>query len=921
MIRRVLALAVLLAALAAPAAAHADFGFVPGSMRVESLERDGTPDYRAGSHPYAFSIAVKLKTVAGQSEGGRMRDLVFDLPPGLVGDPLAVPSCSRKSFDTIGEDSSPDCPPSTQVGIVRATIAGTGEAFGPLYNLTPGPGAAAELGFSAAELIAQSEASLRSEEGLPNEAEERYGIQVSTNNLPVETTAVEAVIWGSPADPGHLAQRGPGIGSGTGYGGKESEAPELAFFTLPTSCQTKPMITARADSILSPGVFATESAPIRAVAGAPAPLIACESVPFSPAVAASLSTGAAESPAAFDLGLHLPNLGLLAPTGVAETQPVKTVVTLPDGVTANPAAATGLGSCSEAQMAAASLSDPGCPASSKLGTLLAASPLLEEPIEGSVYLAAPHANRFGTLLALYIVASAPDRGVLIKQAGRVDVDQATGRLTATFEGLPPVPYSSFEVRLREGPRAPLITPQACGTYASTAPLYPYSAPTAPVVKEVPVTVSSGAGGGACAGSEAGLPNSPRLEAGAAAPVAGAYSPFVFTLSREDGTQRFSSVVAEPPLGLAAKLTGIPYCSQSGIDQAAARTAEGDGALELANPSCPAASQVGTVSATAGAGPSPYLTTGKVYLAGSYKGAPLSLEVIAPAIAGPFDLGVVANRIALYVNEETAKITAKSDPLPSILHGIPLDLRQVSVGLDRSQFSLNPTNCEPTTLGGSLTSLTGAVASLSQRFQVGGCKGLEFDPQLKLQMKGATKRAGHPALKAVITFAHSGEEAHAESIQVGLPHSLFLDQGNLNKVCKQADLRAGTCPKGSVYGHVKAWTPLFEKPLQGPVYLGVGFGYKLPALVTDLNGQVRILAHGRVDTTKRNGLRNTFEFVPDAPLSRVVLQLKGGKKYGLIENSENLCAKPQRASARLVAHNGRVAQLHPKIVVQCGHHKG
>jgi hypothetical protein len=908
MIRRAVLLATVVLALTAPAA-RADFGFAPGSMTVESLGKDGTRDYRAGSHPYSFKIHVDLKTSGGKSEGGQMRDLIFDLPPGLIGDPLAIPRCSHQSFEGL---LGAACSPSTQVGIVQADTGFTVLNL-PLFNLDPSPGQAAQFGFSGSEFVGTPGAFLRSEEGLPNEADERYGVRVAATNLPIEVIGVTVTIWGEPADESHRPERG-------NLGGEPTDSPPLAFFTLPTSCANKPVITAYGDSDDDPGVYAKESSAIRSEGGTAASLVGCESIPFAPTTLTDFSANAADSPSGLGFQLKLPNHGLLEPRTIAETEPVKTVVDLPQGVTANPAAATGLGACTEQQFQAATLTNTGCPDSSKLGTLFASSPLLEEPIEGSVYLADPGVNRFGSLVALYIVATAPERGVLIKQAGRVDIDQQTGQLTASFDGLPPVPYSNFEVRLREGPRAPLITPQGCGTYTTIADLYPYSAPGSPMVEEVPFAVTSGAPGGSCVGGENSAPNTPSLEAGAVSPVAGAYSPFVLKLSRADGTQRFSSVVAEPPLGLAAKLAGIPYCPQSGITQAATRTAEGDGEIEQLTPSCPASSQVGSVTASAGAGPSPYVTGGKIYLAGPYRGAPLSFEVIAPAIAGPFDLGVVASRVAVYVNEETAKIKAISDPLPTMLHGIPLDLRSVSVRLDRSQFSINPTNCETTTVTGSLTSLTGSIAPLSQRFQVGGCKGLKFEPTLSLQLKGATKRTGHPAVKAVISFPAGAEEAHTQSIQVGLPRSLFLDQGSLNKVCKQADLRAGTCPSGSVYGKVKAWTPLFENPLQGNVFLGVGFGYKLPALVTDLNGQVRILAHGRVDTTKQKGLRNTFEFVPDAPLSRVVLELKGGKKYGLIENSENLCAAAQTASARFVAHSGQVAQLQPRIKVQCKKHK-
>ena len=374
----------------------------------------------------------------------------------------------------------------------------------------------------------------------------------------------------------------------------------------------------------------------------------------------------------------MPNQGLLGLGQNAETEPVKTEVTLPPGVTVNPSAATGLGVCSLEQFRQAT-GEPGtgCPEASKVGTLLAQTPLLEEGIEGSVYLAAPNANPFHSLIALYIVARAPERGILIKQPGEVRADPTTGQLSTSFDGLPPVPYSSFQLALREGPRAPLITPQTCGTYFTEAKLYPFSAPGAPVVNSVPFTISSGAGGGACAASEAQLPNNPSLEAGTSEPFAGAYSPFAFKVARADGSQRFSAIEATLPPGLVGKLAGIPYCPEPALAAAAARSGEGDGALELASPSCPAASQIGIVDVGAGAGSQPLHVQGNAYLAGPYKGAPLSIAIVTPAVAGPFDLGVVVVRTALYVDDSNAQIRAVSDPLPTILEGhparCPLDL--------------------------------------------------------------------------------------------------------------------------------------------------------------------------------------------------------------------------------------------------------
>jgi hypothetical protein len=898
----------LLALLALPAGARAEgpFAFEPGSVSANAENKNGTSDTQAGSHPYAFNIHFAMqRDEAGRTEGGEMRDFYINLPPGMIGNPLAGPICPRASFE-----GGPACAPSTQVGIGKAILPGLGEAYGPLYNVAPPPGMAAQFGFSNLGLTFLAGATLQSEaEGglLP------YSVNSATPNLPLEVTELTATLWGNPADPDHTPERG-------NHGGAPSDAPEEAFFTLPTSCESPPVITVSADSKLAPGTYIHEAVPISDKGGNPATLGGCEAVPFAPQVKVGPSATAAETPAGLGVALALPNHGLLDPAVTAETEPRKMVLTLPQGISANAAAAGGLGACSQQQFKAASLTDPGCPASSKLGTLLAHSPLLEEAIEGSLYLATPHANPFGTLVALYLVARGPDRGAVVKQAGEVQIDPTTGQITSSFDNLPPLPYSDLEVRLREGPRAPLTTPTTCGTYITTAKLYPHSAPATATVKEIPFKISSGAGGGTCAASEAQLPNSPTLSAGTTAPLAGAFSPFLLNISRADGSQRFGSIEASPPPGLAAKLAGVPYCPEAGIATAMARSGEGDGALELLAPSCPAASQVGTVIAGAGAGPSPYYVQGKAYLAGPYKGAPLSLVIITPAIAGPFDLGVVAVRAGIYVDEETAKITVKSDPLPTSLHGIPLDVRSVSARVDREGFTLNPTNCKQMAVGAAETSLAGSRATLSQRFQVGGCRNLDFAPKLSLSLKGASRRDGHPAFKAVLT--QPGGQANIARTSVALPPSEFVDPEHIGSPCTRPQFAAEECPSISLLGKARAYSPLLEKPLEGNVYFRANGGAReLPDVVLDLRGQVHLVVVGFVDAIHNKGseasrIRTTIATVPDAPVSKFVLELKGGKEHGLLVNSANICKAPNRAIVKLVGQNGKSHDSKPTIATSC-----
>ncbi len=917
---RLLAVAVLVASmLAVPASALADFGFKPDTAAVTALNRDGTIDTRAGSHPFSFSVEFKLNTDgSGHTEGGEMRDVIIDAPLGLVGNPQATPSCPRQSF----EGGVPNCLPSTQIGMLRATVPGFGEAFGPIYNLVPPPGVAAQFGFSSPiGLVALQSATVRSEEG--PEGEPAYGISVAAPNLPVEVSEVTATLWGAPADPAHTPERGPEAG-----GGIPSDAPLLPFLTLPTSCGAPPQLTIKVDSKLNPGVFIKETVSTLDKGGHPVAMAGCEKVPFSPTIQ-SQPTTQADSNSGLDFEMKLPNQGLLNPkdAAITETEPQKTVVTFPVGVAANPAAANGLAGCTLAQfksITAATLPGQGCPEASRVGTLLANTPLLEEPIEGSVYLAAPRDNPFNSFLAIYVVAKAPERGVLVKQAGKVEANPVTGQLTTTVEGLPPVPYSSFDLQLREGPRAPLVTPSLCGTYETTALLYPFSAPDTPVEKTAPFTITTGAGGSACVPSEAQLPNHPAMEAGTTAPLAGAFSPFVFRVSRNDGDQRFSSLDATLPKGLTGKLKGVPYCPESAIAAAQSREHEGGGAEELASPSCPSASQVGVVNVAAGAGPSPYYVQGNAYLAGPYKGAPLSMAIITPALAGPFDLGAVVARAGLYVDESSAEITVRSDPLPTILQGIPLDVRKIAVIVDRGEFTLNPTSCEVKAVTGTVSTTTGALASLSNPFKVGGCRNLDFGPKLSLSLKGAAKRTGHPAFKAVLT--QPSGQANIGRTSVALPPTEFIDPLHIASPCTRPQFAEGKCPPASVLGKATAYTPLLDKPLTGKVYFRANGGARpLPDVVADLNGQVHLVLVGQVDALHKKGseasrVRTTFAAVPDAPVTKFVLELKGGRKHGLLVNSANICKSANRAIVKMRGQNGKTHDSEPEIGTSCGNQK-
>jgi hypothetical protein len=471
------------------------------------------------------------------------------------------------------------------------------------------------------------------------------------------------------------------------------------------------------------------------------------------------------------------------------------------------------------------------------------------------------------------------------------------------------------LQLKGGSRAPLRTPAHCGSFAATAVLTPWSG-NEPVTVQSSFELTQGPGG-SCVHSDAERPFAPKLAAGSAGPIAGAFSPFSLRLTREDGMKEITGLSVSPPAGLLASLRGIAYCPEATL--AAISGNEGTGAAQIASPSCPAQSQVGTVTAGAGAGASPFYTDkGRAYLAGPFKGAPLSLAVVAPAVAGPFDLGNVVVRNALRIDPESAKITAVSDPIPTIVHGIPLDVRDLRVNLDRPGFTLNPTSCDPTSVDGTASGTEGATADLSDHFQVGECKALAFKPKLTLRLKGGTRRSDSPSLRATLVMPKK-RGANIARAAVTLPHSEFLDQSHIRMICTRVQFAAGggggeQCPKGSVYGHARAFSPLLDKPLEGPVYLRSSDN-PLPDLVASLGGQIHIDLVGRIDSVN-GGIRNTFDLVPDAPVSKFVLTMQGGKK-SLLENSTDLCRRAHRATALFDGQNGKVHDLRPVVKVDCG----
>ena len=842
----------------------------------------------------------------------RTKEIRIELPAGLTGNPQAVPTCTNEEFASYATGGE-GCPMETQVGVARLGLyTYANRLTEPIFNMEPSGDAVARLGYYAA--VAPSFINI------DVDPERDYAVTATLENVSAEAEVVksEAEIWAVPADSSHDTLR---LTPREAFPSFESESPPrpsglepVAFLSNPTSCATPPTIQFSVRSYQLPNQVSSLPAPLGDTTG-------CALVPFEPSMTLRPTTTQAESPSGMDVELAIDQTGMLEPTGTAPAHLKRAVVTLPEGMTLNPSAADGLEGCTTTEIGLVSKSPirfdsstPRCPDGAKVGTARITTPVLEDPIEGAMYLADQADNPFATLLSGYLVAEG--QGVLIKLAGRFDTDPRTGRLTAVFDNNPQQPFSRLDLHFKAGNRGVLITPPACGTYEIESKLTPWSAadPGNPTADEIVPRVSSftidaGPDGGPCPSGRF----DPELHGGSVDPMAGQFTSFLLRLTRQDGTPRFAGVSADWPLGVTAKLAGIPYCPEAAIQAAAGRNGLGQGALELAAPSCPAASRVGTAIAGAGAGPTPlFVNTGKIYLAGPYRGAPLSVAVVAPAVTGPFDLGDVVVRAAVFVDPETARVTAVSDPVPTILHGIPLDLRDVRVLADRPSFILNPTSCAEKRMTARVIAENGAVGNPTSRFQVGGCRGLGLKPRLSMRLFGKTNRGAHPRLRAVLR-ARRGD-ANIGRAAVALPRSAFLDQGHIRTVCTRVQFAADACPRRSIYGQARAMSPLLDEPLTGPVYLRSSSN-ELPDLVASLKGQVEIDLVGRIDSVRR-GIRTTFESAPDAPVSMFVLTMQGGNK-GLLQNSRNLCKAPSRATAKFTGHNGKQVVLRPPMRASCG----
>jgi hypothetical protein len=884
----------------------------------------------------------------GPTPIGNLRTVRVDLPTGLT----VNPQSSTEQCDLEPEESPAECAtkaPQSKVGTSEVTATNPATGFSQIlpkadvYNLVPEEGEPARFGLS----LLGNDVFLEADVAWESDYHEYFTIHVAKLELPTIPLLGEV----ARIAKNRLVFDGNG----------EFAGDDGTFITTPTTCfgEATPGIFEhvystflRADSYEEPDpAFPNGSSFVESKIPPGTSPKSCDSIPFDPSIAVDPNTQQTDSPSGATITVALPEVK--NPLKEEESQGTSQVrsarVTMPVGMGLNPSAANGLEACTDAQFGKGTRNPVACPAASQIGTVeVDTPPLPDGSLGGPVYIGQQLSRdpTSGDEYRIFVLVESSRYDISARLLGRVIADPQTGQLTTIFDdkplgsipvpGLPQVPFKSFRVKLNGGPKAPLTSPGACGPNKTTAVMTPWSGNPA-ATRSGDFSLSAAPGGGGCAKTLGDRPFAPSFGARTNKSGAGDYSPLHMNIGRSDGNQELKGVDVTLPPGLTAKLAGVRYCPEAALTAATGKS----GAAEAANSSCPDSSRIGRADVSAGSGPSPIQIGGKVFLAGPYDGAPLSLAVITPATAGPFDLGTVVVRVALFVNPKTAQVRALSDPIPHVYGGATLDVRSVAVTIDRHNFSLNPTNCSQLSFSGNL--LGGGAnpadpgafvpVAVSAPFQASGCDKLGFKPKLFLRLFGATRRAKNPRLRAVL-LANAGDANIARAATI-LPRSLILDQGNLSKVCTRVQFAAHDCPKNSIYGNARAFSPLLDKPLEGPLFLRSSDNV-LPDLVADLRGQVNIELDSRTDSV-HGRIRNTFDTVPDVPVSKFILTLRGGRK-GLLVNSRNQCprkhagkgkkgragsskarrqGKGQRAIVRFKAQNGKKLNLKPRLRAPCG----
>jgi hypothetical protein len=863
-----------------------------------------------------------------------IKTLRTDLPPGLTVNPEATPSrCSMSEFLSPGPSPGtivPTCKPETIVGEDRVTLVTNrkdvevkpgvivpteGFVIQPSaesgtkvtsYNLEPKPGEPARVGFVIGFKVPVI---LETEVAWENDWHESFTIKLPfTAEISGLSTLISRLIsFGRSGDGTYLTN------------------PTTCFDPNDPAYEHLYSTWFRAESHGEPnptfphGSTAVESKlPIDKTTGRRIMQVGCDTVPFEPSIEVNPGTNAVDSPAPATVTARLPfDPAKEGGDKQSQSHVRKAEVSLPKGMGLNPSGANGLLACTDAQFKKGIRTYANeCPAASDIGSVEVDSPPLHEPLVGDVYVGEQKSTNpeSGEMFRILIEAKSEKEGIDARLVGNLKADPVTGQLTAvlddrltgqfsgTLQGLPQVPFESVTMRL-DGSKDVLTSPPTCAKQTTSSMFEPWARPGTFVSPAAEFTLTSDPSGGACPQTLGERKFAPGYSAQSERKKAGAYSPFRVRIDRPDGQQELKVVDVRLPKGLSAKLAGVPYCSEADIASAEKRS----GKAERAESSCSSKSQIGTVSTVTGTGPNPLTIAGKAFLAGPYKGAPISMVTITPAVAGPFDLGNVVVRVALNVNPKNARVNAVSDVIPDVFGGVKLDIRSVDVNVDRKKFSLNPTSCRKQETsgvlrgGGADPANPAAFSSYAVKdpYKTKKCKKLGFKPKLFTKLSGPVQRAKNPRIRAVLE-ARNGD-ANIARTALTLPPSLFLDQSHIRTVCTRVQLAAQACPKAAIYGHARAKSPLLKKKLKGPVYL-VSSDNPLPDLVADLRGQVNIQLHG-VISSKGGGLKTVFGPVPDVPVRKFILNMRGGEK-SLLVNSQNLCKSEQTAVLNIKGQNGK-----------------
>jgi hypothetical protein len=902
------------------------------------VRADGTtPADQAGEHPEAlkldFGIPDNIQDAPSPlpSPLPTRREWLFprattehvrvDLPVGLAANPAAFPTCTDEQLENFdGTDWGPSeappeeqCPVDSQVGFVKLKVRGelmldmgwsTFETQLPVYNMTREPGQAARFAFNPGSAPASVVvlADFTPVEVIGEIRPGDQGVSFSMNAPPsLPLLGAKMTLWGTPGLPTHDADRRKTdvtIGTDSGsIGTPEAPFPLGAYYDQPTAAEDRS--TAFLSNPTSCDGPLTARVTVRSVDGQTATgetrisdgMTGCADVPFAPTVSFGDAPVAADANVPLKVSVQVPQDQAGDRRASAHLREAK--VTLPEGFSISPSAATGLEACGDAQLAAGTSDAVACPAASKVGKVSIASPLVDGPLTGDIFVGQPQpGNRYRLFLA------AEGHGVSIRLKGDVHADPTTGRLTTTFKDNPQLPFTDLDLAFDGGDRGIIASPQTCGTKAGAASLTSFAS-------DVPVNVDASIDVVGCNG----FPFDLGFGLGLTPSDSGAFSSLGVRFARPDGHQFLSGISAELPQGMTARLKGVERCAEA----------------QIAAESCPSGSRIGTVTVHAGPGGSPFAVAAPMYLTNAYNGGSFGMVAIVPVVAGPYDLGKIVVRQSLRIDPETAQVSVVSDPLPQIKEGVVLRVRSVAIDIDRPGFVRNPTSCGASYLGATVTSPGGATARPSGKLDLQKCEQQAFAPKLKLELKNKTQmgKFKHPRLTATVT--QKTGEAGLGVARVALPKSLALAADNARGLCETADALKDACPKESIVGSASAETPVLDRTLKGAVYFVKGERQDpktgriiktLPTLYVALRGETAINLRADTAVSKDGRLVTTFPNVPDQPITKFTLNINGGK-HGIISATRALCGVKHRGTARFVGQNGaKPAAGKPVISAAC-----